>query len=278
MERLPFVKMEGAGNDYIYLDAITHAIDTALVPALAVRLSDRHYGVGADGVIVLAASERADCRMLMWNADGTRAEMCGNGIRCLAVLAHEAGHVPSMSMTVESDSGIRQIDLITDAAGAITGASVDMGEVSLVGEPATVTADGAEWTYYPGDAGNPHAVIFCDRPVDDVPVARVGSAVQQLPAFPQGVNVEFVRVLEDGSLEQRTYERGSGETLACGSGATVAALAAIVTGRLPGPEVSVRLRGGTLIVRRDGSRLVMAGPARTVFHGEVSMGTEARGA
>lgn len=274
MKLLPFVKMEGAGNDYIYVDGIRHPVDLDAAPALAVRLSDRHRGIGADGLIVLAASERAHCRMLMWNADGSRAEMCGNGIRCLALLAHELGHVAGTSMKIESDAGVHAVELIVDAKGSVTGARVDMGRVAVERQAERLAVGGAEWRFHRGDAGNPHAVIFCEQELDDVPVLEVGAAFQRQQTFRDGVNVEFVRVSGEHALEQRTYERGSGETLACGSGATVAALAALVTGRLPGPEVQVKLRGGTLVVRRQGSRLVMEGPARTVFRGEVPIGAE----
>lgn len=271
---LPFVKMEGAGNDYICVDALGHSFDYGAAPTLAVQLSDRHRGIGADGLIVLAPSERADCRMLMWNADGSRGQTCGNGLRCLGKLAYELGHVCSMTMTIECDAGVRDVELISDDRGEITGARVDMGEVHVELEPKAATLGGTRWSYHRGDAGNPHAVIFCEESLDDVPVAEVGAAFQELPEFPQGVNVEFVHATESGALLQRTYERGSAETMACGSGATVAALAATVTGRVSGPEVSVELRGGTLVITCDRSHLVMEGPARTVFRGEVSIGAE----
>jgi len=268
--------MEGAGNDYVVVDGIEHSIDEYTAPALAKQLSDRHRGVGADGLIILAASARADCRMLMWNADGSRGRMCGNGVRCVGKLAYDRGHVSSKTMTVECDSGIRDVELMLDERGEVTGARVDMGDVQVEQNPSAVELAGRAWTYHRGDAGNPHAVVFCEHGIDDIPVAEVGAAFQGLPEFPDGVNVEFVHRTDDGGLAQRTYERGSAETMACGSGAAVAALAATVTGRLPGPEVSVQLRGGTLVITRDGSRLVMQGPARTVFSGEVSLSAEPR--
>ena len=271
---LPFVKMEGAGNDYIYLDGFRRSFDPADVSKWAVRLSDRHKGIGADGVIVLGPSKRADCRMLMWNADGSQGQMCGNGVRCVAKLAYDLGHVRSMAMTVECDAGVRDVELIANDQGMITSARVDMGDVRVEPEPVAVAIEGTTWRYHRGDAGNPHAVVFCEGSLDDVPVAAVGASFQELPEFPDGVNVEFVRVTEDHGLEQRTYERGSAETLACGSGATVAARAATLTRRVPGPDVAVRLRGGTLVIRAERSRLVMEGPARTVFRGEVQIGTD----
>jgi len=268
MKVLSFVKMEGAGNDYVFVDGIHQDFDLAQGPRLAAIIADRHFGVGGDGLIVLAPSQKADYRMVMWNADGSRGAMCGNGLRCLAKLAHDTGVTRKTTASVETDVGIRAVELMLDDAGDITGASVNMGDVSVSEEPETVTIGEVDWHYHRGDAGNPHAVIFLDQDPDDVPVGRVGSALQRLPRFPDGVNVEFVLVRPDGSIKQRTHERGSGETLACGSGATVVALAAIITRRLPGPDVAVHLRGGVLTIRRQASSLVMEGPARTVFAGE----------
>jgi diaminopimelate epimerase len=265
---IPFVKMEGAGNDYIFVDGYAHPLDEAEAARLAVAWSDRHKGIGGDGLILLMPSRLADCRMLMWNADGTRGAMCGNGIRCLAKLAYEQGRVRSTTMTVESDTAVHEITLSLDAAGAVVGARVDMGRVTVDATPVRARIGDADWNYLRGDAGNPHAVVFVDSDLERVHVRDVGAAFQELPAFPGGVNVEFVRCLA-GALAQRTYERGSGETQACGSGATVAALAAWSTGRATGSRVEVRLRGGTLVVHRAGSRLVLEGPARTVFAGEV---------
>ncbi len=265
---ISFVKMEGAGNDYIYVDATIHDLPMDQAAELARHISDRNFGVGGDGLIVLAQSSTADVRMLMWNADGSQGAMCGNGIRCLAKMAFEHGVTDKEEMTVETDSGLRKVKLTKDANGTIVGAQVDMGQVSVRKVEASVVIDGREWLFYPGDAGNPHAVIFLDKDPDLSPVLQVGTAFQALSDFTEGVNVEFVQVLPDNVIKQRTFERGSGETLACGSGATVAALAAMETGRLPGPSVRVELRGGALIVRREGSSLVMEGPARTVFSGE----------
>jgi diaminopimelate epimerase len=268
METLSFVKMEGAGNDYVFVDGIHEDFDLARGPRLARVVADRNFGIGGDGLIVLAPSEIADYRMVMWNADGSRGVMCGNGLRCLAKLAYDTGVSSKKTVRVETDVDVRTVELMFDGAGGVTGASVDMGAVSVNQEPETVTIDGVDWRYHHGDAGNPHAVIFLDEDPDDVPVVLVGRAFQKLPRFPDGVNVEFVLVRPDGTIKQRTYERGSGETLACGSGATAVAEAAMVTGRLPGPEVAVHLRGGVLTITRRASSLVMAGPARTVFAGE----------
>ena len=272
MKRLRFVKMEGAGNDYIYIDGIAQPIDVEQAAALASRLADRHFGIGGDGLILLAPSACADARMVMWNVDGSRGAMCGNGLRCLAKLAHDAGHVRDLALRVETDSGVFDVQLHTDPAGDVVGAKVPMVGSRVAAEPSTVTIDGREWSFHAGLAGNPHAVVFVDDPLDDQPVERIGRAFQTLPQFHDGVNVEFVRVEPPHTLHQRTFERGSGETLACGTGATAAVLAALGSGRLPGPEVEVRLRGGTLVFRQLPSGVLeMDGPTTTVFVGEIEI-------
>lgn len=269
--RLRFSKMQGTGNDYVHVDGIAQDLSVERAAALARTLSDRHYGIGGDGLILLAPSTIADVRMVMWNADGSRGAMCGNGLRCLAKLAHDAGHVRGLELTVECDFGVLDVRLLADEAGVVHGACVPMPAASVDRCESHATIDGRLWRYHRGDAGNPHAVVFVDADPDQVPVESVGLAFQSLAAFPDGVNVEFVRVEPPHGMRQRTFERGSGETLSCGSGATVAALAAIVTGRLPGPEVEVRLRGGALTVRRRHDVVEMEGPAVAVFHGEIDV-------
>ncbi|MEZ5966545.1 MAG: diaminopimelate epimerase [Planctomycetota bacterium] len=266
--RLRFVKMEGAGNDYVYVDGVHQALALERVAAFAARIADRHYGVGGDGVILMAPSRVADVRMVMWNADGSRGAMCGNGIRCVAKLAHDEGLVTGPDVVVETDAGVRRVTLVSEG-GRVVGARVAMGEVTLEATPRHLSVDGRTYEYLVGDAGNPHAVVFVDDELDHVPVARVGTALQTSPPFATGVNVEFVRVDVDGSLHQRTFERGSGETLACGSGATVAVVAAVRSGRVQGPSVVVHLRGGDLTVEIESTRIVLQGPAREVFRGEI---------
>lgn len=264
---LEFTKMEGAGNDYVYVDAIRRPFDSAAGPRVARWIADRHYGVGGDGLILLTTGTQAPVRMLMWNADGSRGAMCGNGLRCLAKLAYDHGHVRELAFAVETDVGVRPVTLLTDAAGAVHGARVEMGAVAVAPEPAPFAHGGSEWRYHACDVGNPHAVLFVDEDPERVPVAEVGRAMQLSPRFRDGVNVEFVQVVPPDRLLQRTWERGSGETLACGSGAVAAAAAALATGRLRGPRVRVQLRGGELAVIQTGSTLAMEGPARTVFSG-----------
>lgn len=260
--RIPFTKMEGAGNDYIYVDAIRTPIALDSASHLAVRWSDRHFGIGADGLIVLLRGEVAPVRMAMWNADGSRGAMCGNGLRCLAKLAWDHGHVSEKEFDVETDAGIRRVALLE--AGLVR---AEMGEVRC-GPPAVLDVAGKKIEYVPGDAGNPHAVVFVED-VERTDVVRLGLAMQaRRDVFPDSVNVEFVQVLGSDRLHQRTFERGSGETLACGTGAAVAALAARQAGHCSGHVVTLVLRGGTLRVLLSRSSLAIEGSARTVFTGE----------
>ncbi|MFO1076528.1 MAG: diaminopimelate epimerase [Planctomycetota bacterium] len=261
---MPFTKMEGCGNDYVFVDAIRGAFSLDRAAACARAWSDRHFGIGADGLIVLARGERAPVRMLMWNADGSRGAMCGNGLRCLAVLAAAHGHVDERAFTVETDAGPRGVELCDDGT-----VRTGMGCVTCEDEIGLEVA-GRHVRCRPGNAGNPHAVIRVDG-VETADVLGVGAALQAHPRFPGGVNVEFVDVAGPAAIRQRTFERGSGETMACGTGAAVAALVARTAGWVAGDEIRVELRGGTLTVMLGGSELALAGPARTVFRGEIPL-------
>jgi diaminopimelate epimerase len=271
MQTLRFTKMEGAGNDYVYVDAFHEPFDLERGSEVARIVADRRFGIGGDGLIVLAESTSADVRMVMWNADGSRGSMCGNGVRCVAKLAHDVGVVKGSSMRVETDCGVKLATLRIDDHGEVTGASVDMGEISVDDSAGVADIGGRTWRFHPADAGNPHAVVFLDEDPAGVPVLEIGAAMQKLAVFPDGVNVEFVSVRADGSLDQRTFERGSGETLACGSGATAAACAAVRLGKTAGPRVTVHLLGGDLVIDCGGDGAVMEGPARTVFSGEIQL-------
>lgn len=264
MARVAFTKMEGCGNDYVFVDAVRDPLPLVRGGELARAWSDRHFGIGGDGLVVLTGGERAAVRMQMWNADGSRGAMCGNGLRCLARLAHEHGHVRDQQFVVETDVGDRCVELLD--GGAVR---THMGDVR-VEAPAPLRVGDAELSITRGNAGNPHAVVF----VDDVATAAVrelGAAMQRHAAFPDGVNVEFVQVLGPDRLRQRTFERGSGETLACGTGATVAALAARAQRRISADIVHVALLGGTLLVECGARSLALVGPTRTVFRGEVEL-------
>ena len=263
--QVPFTKMEGAGNDYVYLDAIRTPLSLANAPSLARRWSDRHFGIGADGLIVMERGQEAPVRMSMWNADGSRGAMCGNGLRCLARLAFEHGHVRERAFTVETDAGPRRVALLAEPDQV----RAWMGEVRC-GAPVQIDIGGRLLDLVPGDAGNPHVVAFV-ADVASADVAGIGSALQAHRTFPGGVNVEFVQVQGPDSLIVRTFERGSGETLACGTGAVVAAVAARQLGRVRAATVAVHLRGGTLRVTGEGSTLAIEGAARTVFTGEIAL-------
>ena len=263
--RISFTKMEGAGNDYVYVDAIRAPFPLPRGGECAQRWSNRHFGIGADGLIVLLPGERTAVRMAMWNADGSRGAMCGNGLRCLARLAADHGHVRTKAFDIETDAGLRHADLLADNA-----VRIDLGEVTC-GASSRIAAGGRRVDYVPGNAGNPHAVVFVDD-IDKTDVAMIGGALQaRRDVFPDSVNVEFVQVIGPGQLRQRTFERGSGETLACGTGAAVAALVAQQAGRCSGHTIAVQLRGGTLRVLLGGTSLAIEGPARTVFTGEVEL-------
>lgn len=267
---LRFTKMEGAGNDYVYVDALHDAIDLDRAPAIARFVADRRFGVGGDGLIVLASSEVADVRMMMWNADGSRASMCGNGIRCVAKLAHDVGAVATQQLRIESDAGVHDVTLLFQG-DAVCGARVGMGTVQVTPTPVAVEFAGQSHDCYPADVGNPHAVVFCDSPPDDALVHGMGAMLQTDARFANGtgVNVEFVTIADE-ALTQRTFERGSGETHACGTGATAAACVAVALGKVCGPRVGVALLGGDLEIE-CADPAVMAGPARTVFRGEIEL-------
>ncbi|MDH3592244.1 MAG: diaminopimelate epimerase [Planctomycetota bacterium] len=250
-----FTKMHGAGNDYVYVDVFDQSVEDA--PAVARAVSDRHAGIGGDGLILMAPSDTADVRMIMYNADGSRAQMCGNGIRCLAALARSRGRVGSDTVRVATDDGIKVVTL-TDG-----GARVDMG-APRVGE--TLSVRGLQLTCV--SMGNPHAVVYVDD-VETFDVHGVGAALENdRERFPERVNVSFVQVLDRGRVLQRTWERGSGETQACGTGACAVCVAGVATGRTDN-TLSSRLPGGTLVLEWDGAGSVfMTGPAVEVFSGE----------
>ena len=278
---MKFTKMEGAGNDYIYVDARSQEQDW---PELSRRMSDRHFGVGSDGLILIADSDVADLKMVMFNADGSQGEMCGNGIRCFAKYAIERDiAAPSgEGLTVETLAGIRTVTPTYDGS-RISGARVAMGApiltpaevpVSLAEElPPPVlgypfTMDGYDLPLSFVSMGNPHAVTFIKQPVADFPLHTVGPKVEHHPMFPRRVNFEIVNVDGPGKLTARVWERGSGETLACGTGACAIAVAARLSGHC-GDEVDITLPGGTLRIQWDGKgEVMMEGPATEVFTGE----------
>lgn len=278
---MKFYKMHGAGNDYIYFDCMQGEVGNP--QDLAIRLSDRHFSVGGDGVILLCKSEIADCKMRMFNADGSEGKMCGNGVRCVGKLAHDLGYVKGDKCRVETLSGIKELQFFFDEKGEVNAAKVNMGRAELdgakipstfkgekiVNAPLKVGKDGYEVTLV--SMGNPHCVIFADP--DEVDLAGAGKAIENHPAFPERVNVEFVKKVGKNHLKMRVWERGSGETLACGTGACATVVAATLTGRCErGEEVTVSLLGGDLkITYSDDGTVYMTGGATLAFVGEVEI-------
>jgi diaminopimelate epimerase len=285
---LEFTKMHGCGNDYIYVVA-TRA-RPADPSALSVKLSDRHFGVGGDGLIMLAPSKAADLRMEMYNADGSRGDMCGNGIRCLARLAFERGIVRTNPIVVETDAGLKTVQLRIEN-GRVASATVDMGEPRLEGREIPVNATGRIIDYplkVTGEhetitvvsMGNPHCVVFVadDRifKLQDRDFAELGRKFENHPFFPRRVNTEFILPISRKRLRMRVWERGSGETWACGTGACAAVVAAVLTNHSE-RIATVELRGGNLEIEwrdsgPDANHVFMTGNAIEVFQGEIELG------
>lgn len=275
-----FYKMQGIGNDYIYFDCMKEPLNNP--EELAVRLSDRHFGIGGDGIILLCPSDIADCRMRMFNLDGSEGKMCGNGIRCVGKLAHDLGYVKGDSVKIETLSGVKTLALNKGADDKVRSARVDMGAPVLRGEsiPSTysgetvvnvpIEVDGKTFGATLVSMGNPHCVVFADP--DTVGLEHFGPLFERHPAFPERINTEFVRVIDKNRLKMRVWERGSGETLACGTGACASAVAAVLNGCCQkNSEISVFLLGGELRITYTDSTVYMEGPAELVFTGEIEI-------
>lgn len=274
---LPFSKMHGAGNDFIVVEPGNEERDWS---ALARRMCDRHFGVGADGLLLVLPSQRADLRMRIINADGSEAEMCGNGVRCVARYAVERGLVAAERFRLETGAGVLTVETARDERGAVTRARASMGcprfapadiPVTIEAEPplrnVSLVVDGQTVAVTILSMGNPHAVHFWARPVSAYPLAQVGPKVEHHAAFPNRTNYEVARVLDRGRIEARVWERGVGETLACGSGACAVAVAARIL-HLVDDRVEVSLPGGVLTVEWDGAgEVYLSGPVEEVFTG-----------
>ena len=275
---MKFTKMQGIGNDYVYVNCLQETIENP--SELAKKISDRHYGVGSDGLIMINPSDKADFEMEMYNADGSRGEMCGNGIRCVAKYVYDYGLTDKTSISVETLAGIKYLDLTVED-GKVVLVKVDMGkpmlrpeEVPVVSEKEEVidepiTVDGQEYRMTCVSMGNPHAVVFIDQDVKEFPLETVGVKFENHERFPKRVNTEFVNVLDRHTAQMRVWERGSGETLACGTGACAVAVACALNG-LTDDEVTVKLLGGDLQIKwdREKNTVYMTGPAEVVFDGE----------
>ncbi|WP_456082292.1 diaminopimelate epimerase [Mediterraneibacter sp.] len=273
---MKFTKMQGLGNDYVYVNCFKEKIDDP--SALAVRISDRHFGVGSDGLILINPSKVADCEMEMYNADGSRGEMCGNGIRCVGKYMYDYGLTDKEAISVETLAGIKYLQFFIEN-GKVAKVKVDMGspiltpaEIPVVaeGERAVdepIVVDGTEYRMTCISMGNPHAIVYVDD-VKNLQIEKIGPSFEKHERFPNRVNTEFVKVLDRNTVEMRVWERGSGETLACGTGACATAVACILNG-LTEEKVIVKLLGGDLEIEwdREENKVFMTGPAKVVFDG-----------
>ena len=275
-----FYKLHGIGNDYIYFDCMHGEIENP--EQVAIKLSDRHFSIGGDGVILLCASAIADCKMRMFNADGSEGKMCGNGIRCVGKLAHDLGYVKGDTCTIETLSGVKTLKFTFGKDGKVKSAKVDMGAAVLQGEkiPSTfagesvisqpLKVDGKEYKVTLVSMGNPHCVVFEDP--DGLDIEKVGKSFENHPAFPERINTEFIKIVGKNHIKMRVWERGSGETLACGTGACASAVAAVLNGYCDkGEEITVSLLGGDLKIVYTDETVTMEGGATLAFTGEVEI-------
>lgn len=273
---MKFTKMQGLGNDYVYVNGFEERIENP--SEMAVKVSNRNFGVGSDGLILINPSEKADFEMEMYNADGSRGEMCGNGIRCVAKYVYDYGLTDKTHISVETLGGIKYLDLTVED-GKVVLVRVDMGSPILTPAQIPVIADEAEAVAVPilvdeteyqmtcVSMGNPHAVIFMDD-IEHLEIEKIGPKFEHHERFPNRVNTEFVKVLDRHTANMRVWERGSGETLACGTGACAVAVACILGGYTEN-KVTVKLLGGDLLIEwdREQNKIYMTGPAEVVFDG-----------
>lgn len=279
---MKFTKMHGIGNDYVYVNCFEETVDN---PAAVARfVSNRHYGIGSDGLILIKPSEIADCEMDMYNLDGSQGAMCGNGIRCVAKYVYDYGIVKKKNISVATKSGIKYLDLSVRNGKAVT-VKVNMGspilspkEIPFVSEKEQVInepldIEGETFHITAISMGNPHGIVFMDD-INSLEIEKIGPKFENHIAFPDRVNTEFVKVLDRHTVQMRVWERGSGETLACGTGACAVAVASILNGHVDGDSpVTVRLLGGNLEIfwNRQENLVYMTGPATTVFDGEIDL-------
>ena len=277
---MKFTKMHGIGNDYVYVNCFKETVENP--SEVAIKVSDRHFGIGSDGLILIKPSEVADGKMEMYNADGSQGAMCGNGIRCVAKYMYDYGITDKTSISVETKSGIKYLDL-TLKDGKVDTVKVNMGapilkasEIPVLSEKEQVidepiTVDGKEWKITCVSMGNPHAITYIDD-VKHLEIEKIGPKFENHESFPDRVNTEFVHVIDRDTVEMRVWERGSGETYACGTGACAVAVSSILNG-LTEDEVTVKLLGGDLKIfwDREENRVYMTGSATKVFDGEIDL-------
>ena len=286
-----FTKMEGAGNDYIYFDCMsdtTGELQEKIIPHIE-KLSDRHFGIGGDGVVLICPSKVADARMRMYNIDGSEGKMCGNATRCIGKFLYDNGYVKDTTCTLETLSGIKIINLKLEN-GKVTGATVNMGkqitnpkdipmnldlikpgyEKQVVAMPYVI--DGKEYLITGVSMGNPHNIIFMDENVLNLDLEKMGPKFENDPIFPERVNTEFINVIGPNELRMRVWERGSGETLACGTGSCAVGVASILNKKVdPSKPILIHLIGGDLIIEVKEDGVFMTGPATVAFTGEVEI-------
>lgn len=278
--RLEFTKMHGCGNDYIYINCFEQEIDDP--ERLAIALSDRHFGIGGDGLVLICRSDMADARMRMFNMDGSEGRMCGNAIRCVAKYLYDNGLCKKNEIKIETLSGVKTLLLNTEN-GSVVSVKVDMGKAELepskipvtlpgdriINEPVTVGKETYNITCV--SMGNPHAVVFCDDP-DSLDIEELGPRFEHHEIFPERVNTEFVQVIDRNTIKMRVWERGSGETLACGTGACAAAVASVLNGYCnKGQDIRVLLTGGELTINYTDERVLMTGNCVRVFEGVIEV-------
>lgn len=270
---IPFTKMQGLGNDYVYIDCtdktILNIINSQNINILAKRLSDRHYGIGSDGLILIMPSQRADFAMRIFNADGSEAQMCGNGARCIGKYVYSHGMTHNKQITLETAAGLKHLRLhIVD--NVVEHVSVNMGIPSVKHDYLIVADKKIDFVYV--DMGNPHAVIFTTEPIKNIDINHLGHAIEINQYFPNGTNVEFVNILGTKKMCVRVWERGSGETMACGTGACACVAAGVSLG-LTDRYCAVRLAGGELMVKYDAetNEIWQTGPAFEVFRGTLEI-------
>ena len=281
---MKFTKMQGCGNDYVYVDGGKEVIAQEKKPELVRRLSDRHFGIGGDGVIFINPSKEADFEMEMYNMDGTRSEMCGNGIRCVAKFVYDKGLTDKTTVSIISGGSVKYLDLNIEN-GKVSTIKVNMGAPILKAADIPVITDnpdgqvvnatmevlGKEYKMTCVSMGNPHAVVFMDD-VENLDIEKIGPYFENHERFPKRTNTEFVKVIDRKNVEMRVWERGTGETLACGTGTCATVVACVLNG-LTEDEVTVKLLGGSLKIKwdREENLVYMTGPAVTVFEGEVEI-------
>lgn len=263
--KIPFIKMQGAGNDYVYIDCFETPFETLPeISALAKKMSDRHFGIGSDGLVLIMPSDNgSELRMRMFNSDGSEAQMCGNASRCVAKYAFDTQKVKTKEFTLQTKAGQKQIQIIDSDT-----VTVNMGKPEIITEENFLEISGVTYRYTDVSMGNPHCVIFVED-VKNFPVETVGRQIEIHKNFPEKTNVEFIKVIDNKTLEMRVWERGAGETLACGTGACASGVASFINGRSE-RNVRLRLLGGDLQINwseKDGC-VYMTGGAKIVFKGE----------